>query len=88
MDLIGEIRFISIERNIVSFRSDVQENIIGTKIITRSLANEFEPEDITDHYKSSSKSSNQEDNLASRVKNDVNIELKIPEEIKVKFLFF
>ena len=62
---------------------DVQENQIGSKIITRSLTNEFEPEDITDHYKKSTKSSDDKDYSARHSKDDVNIELKTPDNIKV-----
>ncbi|CAF0977586.1 unnamed protein product, partial [Rotaria sordida] len=61
---------------------DVQENIIGTKIITRSLNNEFEPEDITKTYKNLKKLSDRNDNLAERTKNDVDIELKISDDIE------
>ena len=57
----------------------MQENTIGTKIITRSLTDEFQPEDITDHYKHSIKSSDKKDDS----KDDVSIELKIPDDIKV-----
>ncbi|CAF2714038.1 unnamed protein product [Rotaria sp. Silwood2] len=61
---------------------DVQENIVGIKIITRSLSNEFEPEDITKSYKNSMKLSDKNDNLDERIKNDVDIKLKILDDIE------
>ncbi len=61
--------------------------MIGSKIITRSLTNEFEPEDITDRYKNPIKSLEEKDTLAGRLKHDVNIELKIPKDIQVRLDF-
>ncbi|CAF0789791.1 unnamed protein product [Rotaria sp. Silwood1] len=61
---------------------DVQENIVGTKIITRSLDNEFEPSDITKNYKNLMKTYNKYDNITERINNDVDIELKIPDNIE------
>jgi len=61
--------------------------MIASKIITRSLTNEFEPEDITDRYKNPTKSLEEKDTLAARLKHDVNIELKIPKDIQVRLDF-
>lgn len=61
---------------------DVQKNEIGKKIVTRSLKNEFEAEDITNHYKHSDKSI--KDFFTRKPKDDVQIDLKIADDIKVK----
>ncbi|UJR26471.1 hypothetical protein I4U23_007798 [Adineta vaga] len=60
--------------------TDVQENQIGTKVITRSLSNEFEPEDITASYKNFSTSTEEHETLNNRLKTDVNFEVLISEE--------
>lgn len=84
----GAIRFVLIEPSlchqfIFATVTDVEENIIGQKILTRSLNNEFEAEDITDHYKASDRSSKHQEQLADRLKNDVDVQLKVPESIRV-----
>lgn len=61
---------------------DVQEHQIGTKILTRSLTNEFQPEDLTENYKNPTKSSDEQ----IQSKNDVEMKLKLPDDIKVSFL--
>lgn len=85
--IIRFVHFLSFVQKIslCFIESDVQENQIGTKIVTRSLTNEFEPEDITDHYKNSSKSLDEKNYLARHSNDDVKIELKIPDDIKVRF---
>ncbi|CAF0762171.1 unnamed protein product [Adineta ricciae] len=60
--------------------SDVEENPIGTKVITRSLTNEFEPEDITDRYKNPAEPPEERDTLNNRLRNDVNYEILLSEE--------
>ena len=67
---------------------DVEENPIGTKVITRSLTNEFEPEDITDRYKNPAEPPEERDTLNNRLKNDVNYEILVSEENRVRFFFF
>ncbi|CAF1272800.1 unnamed protein product, partial [Adineta steineri] len=59
---------------------DVERNKIGTKIITRSLTNETEPEDITERYKNAAESSNEAEKSDTQSKNDVNFELLVSEE--------
>ncbi|CAM4896545.1 unnamed protein product [Rotaria socialis] len=61
---------------------DVQENIVGSKIITRSLTNEFEIEDITENYKNLMKSSDRNGNFVKRPNNDVDFELKLSDDMK------
>jgi hypothetical protein len=58
----------------------VEENKIGTKIITRSLSNEFESEDITERYKNPPKPSEDRETLNSRLNSDVNFEILVSEE--------
>ena len=60
---------------------DVEKHEIGKKIVTRSLKNEFEAEDITNHYKHSDKSI--KDFFTRKSKDDVQIDLKIADDIKV-----
>lgn len=55
-------------------------------MITRSLTNEFEPEDITDRYKNPAEPPEERDTLNNRLKNDVNYEILLSEENRVRFL--
>jgi hypothetical protein len=58
--------------------------MIGKKILTRSLNNEFEPEDITEHYKTSNQSFNHRDHRVKSMSNDVTIQLTMPNPIPVR----
>jgi len=63
--------------------SDIQEDSIGTKVLTRSLTNEFEAEDLTDKYKTSKKSIDEK----TETENDIEFQLNLPEEIFVRKIF-
>lgn len=72
---------------VVSRGVDVEENKIGTKVITRSLTNELEPEDLTDRYKNAPQTTDDRETLNSRLKNDVNFEIVASEENRVRIAF-
>ena len=52
-------------------------------MLTRSLTNEFEAEDLTDKYKTSKKSIDEK----TETENDIEFQLNLPEEIFVKKIF-
>ena len=62
----------------------MQENAVGTKIVTQSLTNEYELDDITDNYKIFRESSNKNIDLEKRSKDDVHIQLNLPNDNQVK----
>ena len=86
----GALRFVLIEsreyhRSSFAALTDVEEDIIGQKILTRSLNNEFEPEDIAEQYKEFDRSPKLLAQLANRLKTNVDVQLKVPENISVSF---